>query len=176
MGAIIHLALSVSARSNLFRQSSGNRDTCISIGSHAPPGSAEPQEIDTARDIPTTSLALDLDDLAYADLSHVERAALMSSLGQLEILDQASRALLQTMRVLAGLEPSRGVRVSWHMRDLQSQLETLEKGGDRNPIGDRMLADIYTLLGSVRGLIEALAKAEDVFSQINWRQWTTVRF
>ena len=70
-----------------------------------------------ARDTPTTSLALDLDDSACADLSHFERVALMSFLGQLEILDQASRELLRTMRVLAGLESGSGIRVSPHLRD-----------------------------------------------------------
>ncbi len=42
----------------------------------------------------------------------------MSFLGQLEILDQASREVMRTMHVLAGREPSRGFRVSSHLRDI----------------------------------------------------------
>jgi uncharacterized membrane protein YccC len=64
------------------------------------------------------SLTLDLDSSAYADLSHFQRAVVMSSVGQLKILDQASGELLRTMRVLAGLEPSRGLRVSSHGPDM----------------------------------------------------------
>jgi hypothetical protein len=64
------------------------------------------------------TLALDLDRSAYTDLSHFERAAVMSFVTQLKVLDQAGRELIRTMRILAGLEPSRGFRVSSHGRDM----------------------------------------------------------
>jgi hypothetical protein len=64
------------------------------------------------------ALALDLNRLAYTDLSHFDRAALMSFLGQLEILDRASLELLRTMRVLAGMDTSRDFRVSSRVRDI----------------------------------------------------------
>jgi uncharacterized membrane protein YccC len=59
-----------------------------------------------------TTLSLDLERSACAELSHGQRAAFMNFLGQLRILDLASRDLLRTMRVLAGMEPSRRFRVS----------------------------------------------------------------
>ena len=61
-------------------------------------------------------------------------------------------------------------------RNLQQQLQTLESVGNREPISDQALADLYTMLGSARGLIEAMANAQAVFSQINWHQWATPRF
>jgi uncharacterized membrane protein YccC len=66
----------------------------------------------------TETLALDLNRRACADLSHLDRAALMSFVGQLKILDRASRELLRTMRVLAGIEPRRKLRVSTRGRDV----------------------------------------------------------
>jgi len=57
-------------------------------------------------------LALDWDHSVFAELSHTERATLMSYLGQLEVLDQASRDLLRTMWVLAGLEDRQDFRTS----------------------------------------------------------------
>jgi hypothetical protein len=39
-----------------------------------------------------------------------------------------------------------------------------------------VLTDLYTLLGSVRGLIDAMANAQAAINQINWQQWAAVRF
>jgi uncharacterized membrane protein YccC len=48
---------------------------------------------------------LDIDTLASAKLSHFEHAALMNFVEQLRILDRTSRDLLQTLRILANLDP-----------------------------------------------------------------------
>lgn len=61
-------------------------------------------------------------------------------------------------------------------RDLQNQLEILEQDEDRESISDDVLADIYALLGCLRGLIEAMAATQDAINQINWQQWATPRF
>lgn len=43
-------------------------------------------------------------------------------------------------------------------------------------IEDRMIQDFYAMLGTVRGLIGAMADTQGVVSQINWDQWATERF
>ncbi len=63
-----------------------------------------------------TPLRLDIHD--PESLSPFERAALMSFVQQLQILDQASRELLRTLRVLAKLDPSRKFRVQPLQKDL----------------------------------------------------------
>ena len=50
-------------------------------------------------------LVLDIDTRASASLSHFEHAALMNFVEQLRILDRTSRDLLQTLRILANLDP-----------------------------------------------------------------------
>jgi hypothetical protein len=61
-------------------------------------------------------------------------------------------------------------------RDLQQQLNDLETGSDRDPTSDRVLTDLYTMLGSVRGLIDAMANTQATINQINWQQWAATRF
>jgi hypothetical protein len=61
-------------------------------------------------------------------------------------------------------------------REMQRQFDTLEIGRDQDRISDQMLADLYTMLGSIRGLIESMAKTQSVITQINWQQWATPRF
>jgi len=63
-------------------------------------------------------LGLDLDGPACAGLSRFDRAVLLSSVQQLQILDLTSRELLRTLRVLAGLDTSQGFRVQSEQRDL----------------------------------------------------------
>ncbi|MBL7216465.1 MAG: FUSC family protein [Desulfobacteraceae bacterium] len=63
-------------------------------------------------------LGLDLDGPAGAELPRFDRAALLSSVQQLQILDLTSRELLRTLRVLAGIDTSRGFRVQSEQRDL----------------------------------------------------------
>ncbi len=57
--------------------------------------------------------------------------------------------------------------------DLREQFDALENRLDSS---DQVLTDLYTLLGSVRGLIEAMADAQGAINQINWQQWATPRF
>ena len=61
-------------------------------------------------------------------------------------------------------------------RDLHQQLDALEVGRDPDSISDHVLTDLYTMLGCVRGLFDAMANAQGVINQINWTQWTTGRF
>ncbi len=41
---------------------------------------------------------------------------------------------------------------------------------------DSFLADLYAMIGTVRGLVEAMANTQVVINQINWQQWATPRF
>jgi uncharacterized membrane protein YccC len=51
-----------------------------------------------------TELALEADGRACKALSHYQQAALMNFVTQLQALDRSSRELLQTLRILAGLD------------------------------------------------------------------------
>jgi len=53
-----------------------------------------------------TELALDIDTRAVSGLPHLQHAALLNFVSQLKALDLTSRELLQTLRVLAGLDPA----------------------------------------------------------------------
>jgi hypothetical protein len=59
-------------------------------------------------------------------------------------------------------------------RDVQAEFEALEaKHGD---LQGTELADFYGLLGSTRGLVEAVSDTQAAIHQINWRQLSTSRF
>jgi uncharacterized membrane protein YccC len=51
-------------------------------------------------------LPLDINSSAAAGLSHLQHAALLNFVSQMQALDSTSRELLQTLRVLAGLDPA----------------------------------------------------------------------
>jgi len=53
-----------------------------------------------------TELVLETDDHSCKVLSHFQQAALMNFVAQLHLLDRSSRELLQTLRVLANLDPN----------------------------------------------------------------------
>ena len=62
------------------------------------------------------------------------------------------------------------------MRDLQQRVNNLDTAEDRLLVGDRVLTDLFTMLGSVRGLIAAMGNAQGIINQINWQQWAAARF
>ena len=53
-----------------------------------------------------TEIALEIDDRSCKALSHFQQAALMNFATQLHALDRSSRELLQTLRILAELDPA----------------------------------------------------------------------
>jgi hypothetical protein len=61
-------------------------------------------------------------------------------------------------------------------RELEEQLAVLDTDQNRDPVSDRLRAALYTMLGSWRGLIDAMANAQTVINRINWHQWATARF
>jgi hypothetical protein len=61
-------------------------------------------------------------------------------------------------------------------QNLEHQLDALQAGQDETPISDQMLTDLYTMIGTVRGLIDVMSRAQGAIEQINWQQWATARF
>jgi len=57
-----------------------------------------------------SELALEIDARACKELSHFQQAALMNFVTQLQALDRSSHELLQTLRILAGLDPDISLR------------------------------------------------------------------
>jgi len=64
--------------------------------------------------------------------------------------------------------------------ELEQQLDQMVDDtvvdGVQNTFHDQIWIDIYTTIGSLRSLIEAMKNTQSIFNQINWHQWETVRF
>lgn len=60
--------------------------------------------------------------------------------------------------------------------DLERQFEVLGTNRGQQDLQDQLLEDLYATMGSVRGLIEAMANTQIMLNQINWQQWATPRF
>ena len=60
--------------------------------------------------------------------------------------------------------------------ELEQQLDQMAVDPDQKQFNDQTQTDLYTTIGSLRSLIEAMENMETVISQINWRQWAIVRF
>jgi len=126
------------------------------------------------------SIAYRLESL---ELAHVRLAEHSSDLpASLDLLRyQVSETLQRVFDCWASFEPGdafaeqRGT-LERLMRDLQQRVNNLETAEDRLLVGDRVLTDLYTMLGSVRGLIAAMGNAQGIINQINWPQWATARF
>jgi hypothetical protein len=61
-------------------------------------------------------------------------------------------------------------------QQLEQQFDALPAGQDHDGDRDALFAAVYTILGSLRGLIDSMAHAQNVINQINWQQWATARF
>jgi hypothetical protein len=71
----------------------------------------EEQKTDVVENDPDDSalmseLVLEIDDRACRELQHFQQSVLMNFVAQLQVLDRSSRELLQTLRVLANLDPA----------------------------------------------------------------------
>ena len=60
--------------------------------------------------------------------------------------------------------------------ELESQFDGLQANSEQHEFDDELLASLYATIGSVRGLVDAMANAQMVLNQINWKQWATPRF
>jgi hypothetical protein len=56
-------------------------------------------------------------------------------------------------------------------REVERQLDESEERPD-----DATLADLYAMLGCARGLVRAVAEAQEPFDAIEWERWTEARF
>ncbi len=60
--------------------------------------------------------------------------------------------------------------------DLEQQFDTLATSRSQHKLDDRLLTDLYAMIGTVRGLVEAMANTQVAIKQLNWQQWATPRF
>jgi hypothetical protein len=58
---------------------------------------------------------------------------------------------------------------------MQQHLETLQHNQEAATEA-RATQNLYTLLGSLKGLLESMEKLQDSMNGINWAQWSTARF
>ena len=61
-------------------------------------------------------------------------------------------------------------------RGLKQRLDVREKTGNRDLADDRAPREFYALLGTLRGLLQAMVETQNVIKQINWGQWAAKRF
>jgi len=61
-------------------------------------------------------------------------------------------------------------------RELQQHLETLAAESHHGAISDQALNELYTVVGCVRSLIDAMTSTQSAMQQINWTQLSTPRF
>lgn len=61
-------------------------------------------------------------------------------------------------------------------RQLQTQLETLEAASLQGPVTENALVDRYSILGSLRGLIDAMTTTQQAISQVDWKTLSAPRF
>ncbi|MGI9265041.1 MAG: hypothetical protein ACR2QU_08920, partial [Gammaproteobacteria bacterium] len=117
-------------------------------------------------------------DQARAGLNRDDLAISTSLVG---VRRQLSEILQQVFESWARLEPGDAFeeqRTSLQQLsgDLQQELDALATDEDRQSIGEALRADLYAVLGCVRGLTEAMADTQTVINQINWPQWSATRF
>lgn len=67
-------------------------------------------------------------------------------------------------------------QLSQMTRGLERQLEELKIDQGQIKNIEFVDADLYALIGTLRGLKEAMARTQVVINQINWSQWSKVRF
>jgi hypothetical protein len=80
----------------------------------------------------------------------------------------------------ARLEPADTLIEEWRRQpelsqDMQQHLKTLQHKQE-TATEARATQNLYTLLGSLKGLLESMEKLQDSMNGINWAQWSTARF
>jgi len=104
---------------------------------------------------------------------------LVEALGP-QIIDSLER-LQQVFKRWARLEDTDAMedeRVALHKlsQDLVQRLDAREKPEEPSQTDERELRGFYALLGSVRGLVEAMGETQGSLREINWNQWAAARF
>lgn len=61
-------------------------------------------------------------------------------------------------------------------RELQTQLDALRANSKQDQLSEQAWVDLYTVLGSVRGLISAISGTQIAMSQIDWQRLSAARF
>lgn len=60
--------------------------------------------------------------------------------------------------------------------DLEERLDAHEKGEELDLTDEQGSEALYALMGTVRGLLQAMAATQKAVGQINWNQWAAARF
>ncbi len=60
--------------------------------------------------------------------------------------------------------------------ELEEQFDKLILDSEQILSNEQIQTDLYTTIGSLRSLIEAMENTQAIINQINWRQWAIVRF
>ena len=61
-------------------------------------------------------------------------------------------------------------------KDLEQHLDNRKNADASRTEQDEASQDLYALLGSVRGLVAAMARTQEILLTINWRRWAVTRF
>ena len=76
----------------------------------------------------------------------------------------------------AGESPEVNISVAEWGAFAQQQFDALADEGNGETSTEESITGLYIMLGSLRGLIEAMSHAQGAINQISWPQWTTARF
>lgn len=60
--------------------------------------------------------------------------------------------------------------------ELKLQFDALETNHRLVDNQDQLFTDLYSTIGSLRGLIDAMTNTQAVINHINWEQWASPRF
>lgn len=121
--------------------------------------------------------------LRALEVSHQKLSAHPARLPESTTLlnDQLLESLQRVFTDWSTLEPSNAIE--YHQTELkqiavdfQLQFDSVKANHAQGKNSEQLLADLYVTLGSVRGLVDAMANAQVVLKQINWKQWATPRF
>ena len=61
-------------------------------------------------------------------------------------------------------------------QDLQQRLDELQRRHGEGAVDDTGMQNLYTLIGSIKGLLQAMEELQESMQQINWNQWAAARF
>jgi hypothetical protein len=61
-------------------------------------------------------------------------------------------------------------------RDLKQQFEALDTGPRQVTFSHQLPMKLYTVLGSARGLVQAMSETRNAMGEINWQQFAAARF
>ncbi len=123
------------------------------------------------------------DRLQSLEIAHRKFSSHASGLPEafIPIADQMQKVLQSVFKQWARMEPGKAIEqqkseLQQIAHDLLQQFHELNAGSGQQETGDKLITDLYVMVGSARGLIEAMDNTQLVINQINWHQWATPQF